>query len=52
MLEIITVAYSLAAFGMSAALTKTYPQYAGWRNVTRSIAWPVTLYEVYADLMD
>lgn len=41
-----------AALAMSAALTKHYPGIAGWGNVSRSIAWPVTLYEVHLGQLD
>lgn len=41
-----------ASLAMSAALTKHYPQLAGWGNVSRSIAWPITLLEVYWGQLD
>jgi CRISPR/Cas system-associated protein Cas7 (RAMP superfamily) len=51
-LDALTALYLCAALAMSAALTKTYPEFAGWGNVSRSMAWPVTIYEIYAGLMD
>ena len=42
----------IVAFAMSAALTKHYPEFAGWGNVSRSIAWPVTIYEVATGIID
>lgn len=46
LLQIFDGVWFLVAFAMSAALTKSHPDLAGWGNVSRSIAWPVTLLEV------
>jgi hypothetical protein len=50
-LELFTLFWGIVSLGMSAALTVHYPQYAGWDNVSRSIAWPITLYELLSGRM-
>ena len=50
-LYIFICAYYSASFGMSAALTRHYPELDGWGNVSRALGWPVTLYEINADLI-
>lgn len=44
--EILVILWYIVAFAMSAALTKCHPEISGWGNVSRSMAWPVTIYEI------
>lgn len=35
-----------ASWMMAVALAQFYPNYRGWQRLSRSLAWPVTLYEL------
>ena len=50
-LQIFDIVWMLISLSMSAALCKTHPELSGWQNVSRSMAWPITLYEVKAGLI-
>lgn len=50
-LDCIMAAWMTAALGMSLALTKHYPDMGGWDNISRAVAWPVTLWEVNQGLL-
>ena len=51
-LHVALVIWFTAALAMSAVLTKQYPDLNGWGNVSRSIAWPVTMWEVSLGQLD
>jgi hypothetical protein len=51
-LQSLLVLYLTAAIAMSAALCRHYPQFMGWANVSRGMAWPVTIYEIVSGLID
>ena len=39
----------MASMGMSFALVRHHPQMGSWDNMSRSFAWPVTLWEIKTD---
>ncbi len=50
-LDVFLTLWFITALAFSAALTTSFPHIAGWANVSRSIAWPVTLYEIHKGLL-
>jgi hypothetical protein len=51
-LQVGEIVYFTAAAAMSFALHKYYPHLHGWGNVSRSLGWPVTLYEIKKGMLD
>jgi len=51
-LQIFLVLWLAVALAMSAALIRVYPQMDSWINVSRSVAWPVTLLEAFWGMLD
>ena len=52
MIDMFIVFWYSTALGMSASLCRTYPDLTGWGNVSRSIAWPVTILELKWDQLN
>lgn len=50
-LDFLLLIYFCAAVAMSIWLTREFPEFNGWGNVSRAIAWPVTVYEINEELI-
>ena len=50
-MEWLLLMWTIIASAMSATLATRRPHLSGWGNVSRSIAWPVTIYEIHKDLL-
>jgi len=51
-LQVFLVIWFAATLAMSMALVRIYPRMDSWLNVSRSIAWPVTLLESYWGMIE
>lgn len=50
-LDVLIAVYYTAAIGMSFALNRYHPELSSLNLLSRSMAWPVTVYEVKSDLI-
>ena len=51
MVDFLLIYWFIIAFAMSGALAVKCPRFSGWDNVSRSIAWPITLYEITLNMI-